>query len=250
MGTNDWFADETFWKTFYPFIFSPERFEAAGREAEAVLGLLGSRPATLLDLACGPGRHSVAFAGLGIAVTGVDLSPFLLDKARELAASRGVAVEWVEADMRDFARPGAFDAAVNLFTSFGYFEDDMDNLQVAANLFTSLKPGGALVLDLVGKEVAARAFQRVVAQEVEGRGLFIQRPRAADDWCRMENEWVLIRDGVARTFRFRHWLYSARELRRILRGVGFEAVRFFGSLEGGEYGPEAQRLVAVARKPA
>ena len=76
--------------------------------------------------------------------------------------------------MREFVRPEAFDAAINLFTSFGYFEDPAEDLQVAKNLFHSLKPGGALVMDLVGKEVLSRIFLPRDWQELADGSLFLQ----------------------------------------------------------------------------
>jgi SAM-dependent methyltransferase len=247
--SGDWFADESFWAALYPFIFPPERFEAAGHEAEAILALVGRRPASLLDLCCGAGRHSVAFGSRGIAVTGVDRSAFLLAKAREHAGSLRVNPEWVQADMREFVRPAAFDVVVNLFTSFGYFDDARENALVAANMFASLKAGGVLVLDVVGKEIAARAFEGSGTQNVAGAGLLVQRRRVVDDWCRVENEWLVVEKGVVRAFRFRHWLYSGRELKELLAAAGFDPVVLHGSFDGGEYGPEATRLIAVARKP-
>ena len=87
VARNDWFADESFWEELYPFLFSAERRAAAPGEIDAVLALIDDRPATLLDLCCGPGRHSVACAKRGIAVTGVDRSAFLLDKASAYAES-------------------------------------------------------------------------------------------------------------------------------------------------------------------
>ncbi len=59
---------------------------------------------------------------------------------------------------------------------------------------------------------------------------------------------MLIKDGRARTFRLRHWIYSGRELRELLVAAGFSAVSLYGDLECKPYGPEAARMVAVARK--
>jgi 2-polyprenyl-3-methyl-5-hydroxy-6-metoxy-1,4-benzoquinol methylase len=79
---------------------------------------------------------------LGFSVTGVDRTAFLLDEARRHALTEGVEVEWVQEDMRSFARPNAYDLAVSVYTSFGYFDDPADNRLVLRNLFTSLKSGG------------------------------------------------------------------------------------------------------------
>ena len=78
-----WFEDESFWEKLDPFMFPDQRFEIADEQIEKLLGLVGFSGSTVLDLACGPGRHSIALAKQGLQVTGVDLSSFLLERARE-----------------------------------------------------------------------------------------------------------------------------------------------------------------------
>src|SRR5437773_5500468 len=118
----EWFENETLWRELYPYVFSLERLAAAESQVAAILALTGVTGGAVLDLCCGPGRHAVEFARRGFRVTGVDRSPFLLERAMERASESAVEVEWVLDDMREFRRPAAFDLACNLFTSFGYFE--------------------------------------------------------------------------------------------------------------------------------
>src|SRR5687767_12212087 len=118
----EWFEDESFWEDFYPTMFGEERFEAATEQVEKILALTAFQGRDVLDLCCGPGRHSVLLAKRGFRVTAVDRTPFLLDKAKERGEADDAQVEWVLQDMRDFARPNSFDLVLNLFTSFGYFD--------------------------------------------------------------------------------------------------------------------------------
>lgn len=67
--------------------------------------------------------------------------------------------EFMQADMRAFRMPVGFDLAINLFTSFGYFEEEADDRKVLANVLASLNSGGAYVMDMMGKEILARSFQ-------------------------------------------------------------------------------------------
>jgi ubiquinone/menaquinone biosynthesis C-methylase UbiE len=78
-----WFEDESFWSEMYPFMFPEERFRLAEEQIEKALALVGYKEGTVLDLCCGPGRHSLALAKRGIQVTAVDRSEFLLHKAKE-----------------------------------------------------------------------------------------------------------------------------------------------------------------------
>jgi SAM-dependent methyltransferase len=150
--------------------------------------------------------------------------------------------------MRQFVRPGVFDLVCNLFTSFGYFRDEEDDLRVLANIHESLRNGGALVLEVVGKERLARTWQNAICSDLPDGSRLVQRPQLRDDWSRVSSEWTLIRGGKAETFSFEHSLYSGRELNDRLRSVGFGRVDLFGSLQGTPFDLNAARLVAVARK--
>src|SRR5215469_15208621 len=138
----EWFEDEDFWRELYTFMFPPERFAAADQQADQILALAQPAGKSMLDLCCGPGRHSIAFARRGFQVTAVDRSPLLLTRAKQHAAEVGMKCEWILSDMRAFVRPDAFDLACNLFTSFGYFDDEADDIRVLRNVLVSLKPGG------------------------------------------------------------------------------------------------------------
>lgn len=243
-----WFENDELWEDLFPFMFPPHRLDEADQETEKTLVLSGITKGSALDLCCGPGRHSIALAARGFDVTAVDRTAFLLDKARERAKQAGTDIEFVQCDMRAFVRQGSYDLAVNLFTSFGYFDDHEDNLEVLRNVCDSLKQGGALVMDLMGKEVLARIFQPVGCNKLDDGSLLVQQRKPTNDWNRMQNEWTLIRNGRVKTFEITHWIYSGQELKDMLRGAGFGEVRVFGNLDGDPYDQRAGRLVAVARK--
>jgi SAM-dependent methyltransferase len=244
----EWFDQEDFWRELYPYMFPPERIAAAREQVDQVIALADFHGRTVLDLCCGPGRHSVEFAQRGLAVTGVDSTPFLLDRARERAAAAGSTVEWVRQDMREFRRPAAFDLACSLFTSFGYFADEEEDVLVLRNIHESLKAGAVLVMDVIGKERLSRVFLHAKCTDYPDGALLLQRPQVRNDWTRIYNEWTLLKDGRARTFRFEHTIYSGRELKERLLAGGFAEVRLFGDFQGAPYGLDAARLVAVARK--
>lgn len=245
---SEWYEDESFWKALYPFMFPERRFSAAEDEVKGILALSNLEKGSVLDLACGPGRHAVALAREGFRVTGVDLSTFLLEKAASLAQAESVNVEWVQYDIRRFLRPEAFDLVISIFTSFGYFDEKRDDLAVLRNVHLSLREGGALVMELMGKEILARGFLPSTSEELADGRLLVQRREIYDDWTRIRNQWTLIEGDKATTFEFHHTVYSGQELRERLLEAGFGEVKLFGGLDGSEYGLNARRLVAVARK--
>ena len=245
---SDWFADEAFWTAVYPFEFGDAVIDAGVAQVDRAISLAGARVGDALDLGCGPGRHAVPLARRGFRVTAVDLSAFHLARARERAVAAGVEVELVRADMRAFVRPDAFELALSLFTSFGYFEDRADDLRVLQNVRRSLRPGGVLVMDVVGKERLARVLHPTVSQRTADGALLVQRHHIVDDWSRVRNEWTVVRDGRARTFEFVLRIYSGQELRALLGAAGFTRIDLRGALDGRPYDLEAERLVAVARR--
>jgi len=138
-----WHEDDSFWEDFHDALFSPRHWEQAPQEIDAVLALSGTGPgASVLDLCCGPGRHSVELARRGFRVTGVDRTGRYLDEARAKAAEMGLEIEFVQSDMREFTRPSAFDLVISLYTSFGYFEDQDEDRKVLRNIHESLRPEG------------------------------------------------------------------------------------------------------------
>jgi len=93
----------------------------------------------VLDLACGRGRISIPLARHGCRVTGVDLSPNSLELARRDAAAGGVMLELIESDMRKIDFDPEFDVVINLFTSFGYFQDHSDNERATGSSSTTAR---------------------------------------------------------------------------------------------------------------
>jgi SAM-dependent methyltransferase len=245
---KEWFDDQSFWREMYPFIF-PER-RIAGAEDEVTKALALTKPAgkSVLDLCCGPGRCSIALARKGFAVTGVDKTQYLLDKARAKARAARVKIEWVRADMRDFVRPDSFALALSMYTSFGYFDDRREDVKVLMNIFRSLQPGGTCLIELLGKERLARILTPTTSTPLAGGGLLVQRYEIFEDWTRVRNEWLLVRNGKVKSFQFQHSVYSGLELRDRLELAGFVDVTLYGSLDGDDYGPDAERLVAVGHK--
>jgi SAM-dependent methyltransferase len=243
-----WFEDESFWSELYPFMFPEERFHLAEEQIEKILALVGYEEGAVLDLCCGPGRHSLALAKRGIQVTAVDRSEFLLRRAKEEAAKSNLEIEFVLDDMRHFVSDHSFSLILNLFTSFGYFDDIEDDLKVLQNAYRSLKPGGAMVIDVFGKEPLARKYQATNSTKFGDEVMLIQRNEICEDWTRCRNEWILVKGATARTFNFQTRLYSGQEMKDLLRKAGFEEVKVFGDLDGNEYGVDAARLIAVGRK--
>ena len=246
---KEWFDNEAFWRDLYAFIFPEERFTEAVEQVDKLLELTGPNGKSVLDLCCGPGRCAIPLAQRGFAVTGVDRTKYLLNKARAKARAAKVKIEWVQKDMRDFVRPEAFDLVLRMFTSFGYFDDKSEDIAVLENMLASLRPGGTCLIDVMGKERMAAILQPAACDVLPDGSKVVQRHEIFDDWTRTRDEWILIRKGKAKSFQFNLTIYSGQELRDRLERVGFAQVKLYGNLDGDEYGPGARRLIAVGQKP-
>ncbi len=246
---SEWFEDEALWRDLFPYMFPETRFSGAREEMDLALKLARPRGKAALDLCCGPGRCSIALAKRGFKVTGVDRTMFFLRKAGAAARRARVKIRFVRRDMRDFLEPNSFDLAVSMFTSFGYFREKGDDLKVLKNLHASLKPGGVLLMELMGKERLCRIFSETITTDFKDGALLIQRHKIVDDWTRIRNEWILIKNKRVQRFPFDLTIYSGQELKDRLESAGFKQVTLYGSLDGDAYGLESRRLIAVGRKP-
>lgn len=243
-----WYQDESFWKTFESTMFNQERLDTAGEEVDKIVKLLAvEKGAKILDLCCGIGRHSLELARRGYQVVGVDLTDEYLTKARGQAENEDLNVQFVRSDMRWFCQIEGFDAVINMFTAFGYFEVESDNKRVLANIHCSLRKGGTLILDTIGKEILARIFQERDWHETDG-GIFLRECKAQQNWSWIDSRWMMLKNEKIQEFRFGHRIYSAVEIENMLKECGFSSVNIYGDLEGADYDHNAKRLVVVARK--
>jgi SAM-dependent methyltransferase len=247
---TEWYENELFWKETYNFLFPEKLFEETNEQVENVLKLVDFHGSSVLDLCCGPGRFSKVLAKKGFSVTGVDRSPFLIEKAKEKASAEGLSVEWVLEDMRHFVRPLSYDLVLNMFTSFGYFDDKKDDLKVLENVFISLKPCGMVLIDVMGKERIAKVLPSTISDVLDDGTMVVQRPEIFDNWTRVRNEWIIIKGSNAKKFKFHHTIYSGQELKDRMELVGFESLKLYGNLDGSPYDSNAQRLIITGLKPA
>lgn len=248
----EWWSDPGFWCDFEPLMFDKERMENAAIEVDGVIALSESgHSGNILDVGCGPGRHSIEFARRGFRVTGIDIHQPYLSEAEIEADSIELKYqpEFINCDMRKFYTDATFTGAVSLFQSLGYFDEPADDLTVCRNVYSSLEPEGWFIVEMDGKEAAAASFEERIWFERDGRIVFLEYEAEAA-WTRLRNKWSFRdRDGTWHEYEFSYRLYSAQELGRLLSEAGFVTVEFFGSLDGRPYDQNARRLVALARKP-
>lgn len=187
----------------------------------------------VLDLCCGTGRHARGLARRGYAVTGLDRDA---DAVQEARGGAGADCHFLLGDMRDLGGvPGAFDAAVILWQSFGYF-DDATNAAVLREIHAKLRPGGRLILDVYHREAferhqGNRTFERGGVQITEHKRMEGRRLRVELDYG----------EGAKDTFDWR--LYTPDELTALAESQGFTPLlACTGFEEARPASPEAPRM--------
>jgi ubiquinone/menaquinone biosynthesis C-methylase UbiE len=172
---GDWFT-ESFGED-YQIVYRHRNCENAEREIGAMMEWMDLQlGATVLDIGCGMGRHALALKSLGYDVTGLDLSEVLLSEAHRNDPEGTIA--WVNGDMRKLPfEDRTFDATVNWFTSFGYFDDFQDNVRVLQEMKRVLKQDGKYLIDYLNPAFLERNLVPVSERVDELTGVYITETR-------------------------------------------------------------------------
>ncbi len=245
---TSWFEQEKFWEDVEPFLFSEQLQRDAVDEVKNLIGLLKiKKKDRILDLCCGIGRHSLELARRGFEVTGVDRTGNYIKKAKQEAEQKKLKIDFITSDMREYCQPDRFDIVINMFGSFGYFENESDNRKVVKNVHDSLCKGGRFLIETMGKEIIMREYKAKDWSEY-GDILVLTERKPINNWSRIKNRWIVIKGNQKIEHSFSIRSYSAIELSSLLYECNFTNVQVWGDLEGIEYNNEAKRLVVIGYK--
>lgn len=222
-------------------------------EVAGVIKLLDLKPGQrILDCPTGYGRHSIALAKLGYQVVGSDINSEML--AASLASAQGLPnISFAQENMQHLSYREEFDAVINLFFSFGFFETDEENNAVLRNFYDALKPGGKFMMhtDINVPRIIAGDYKLHERRHlVSGRELEIVEsfdpPRK-----RLTGQWILIgEDGARQPLPvYSHRIYTYEEFADICRAVGFAHVEGYGDWDGAPLRADSEDMIVVAEKP-
>ncbi len=247
-----WF-EEWFNHPLYLEVYSHRDRDEAVRCIQTILSLSGLENQELaslsvLDIACGAGRHALELARLGCTVTGNDLSPFLLEEARKEAIKSQLQLSLTCCDMRQVPATGDFDLIVQLFTSFGYFERKDDDRLVLELAYGALKEGGWYVLDLLNPIPLER---NLVPHSLKTAGNLTIHEERAFDSDRITKTITITRSaGETLTFSESVRLYGKEEILSMLMEAGFSVAHIAGNYQGEPYMVnDSPRMMLFCQKP-
>lgn len=228
----------------YVKLYPHRNDEEATSQVNHILNVLGSSTPrkglrNILDVGCGGGRHSAAFAKHGFSCVGIDLSADLLAFTRFHES-----VSYVRADMRRIPfLPESFDLLCSMFTSFGYFDTDSEHLALLKGWRE--QTSHYLVLDYLNR---SHVIETLVPREevaLEGRTAFIER-HISDDGRRVEKTVKVKAADKEESFVESVRMYDLQEMRQLLINSRFRIQHIFGNWEGGEWHPVSERLIIFA----
>lgn len=230
----------------YLIVYKHRDLQGAYHEVKKMMDWLNLPKSTVvLDLCCGMGRHSMALSEFGYDVTGVDLSEVLLAEAVKLDTKSQV--KWLKGDMREVPLDRTFDVVVNLFTSFGYFDDDAQNEQVIHEIHRLLKENGRYIIDFLNPIYVKKNL--VPQSERSENGLTIRESRCIEEGF-VRKRIVISQEGVPD----RHYLEQVKLYERVsfetmLQNAGLHIDHVYGSYDGHNYDPQtSSRMIFVGHK--
>jgi len=225
--------DAGWWDDFFPAfrpIFGKVSQKATNAQVKFIIKKLNLAPGrSFLDCPCGIGRIAMPLAKAGVKVTGVDITQSYLDELTAKAKKRGLRIDLQHGDMRRIGFDSQFDAAGNLWTSFGYFEKESDNLLVLEKIFRALKPGGKFLLHVVNRDWVMAHFQANEWSEAGGGKVLEER---GFDFATSisTDKWTFIKNGHETTHETAIRMYSYHEMLNMFRKVGFVDIEGYGSV--------------------
>lgn len=193
----------------------------------------------VLDVACGAGRHARAFELAGARCIGLDLSATLLRLARQVTDA-----PLVRADMRQLPiRPHSMDLTVNLFTSFGYFEEDSEHAAALGEMISTVRPGGWFVIDFLNPASVRRGLVPEETLDLGGSRIQVSRSVSPDGRYVCKS----IRSAKGKHYRERVRLFEPDQMSAMLVAAGVELRFRFGDYEGGPLASDSARTILLGR---
>lgn len=224
--------------------------ERTAAEVKGIINLLDLKGGEkILDVPSGYGRHSIGLAREGFDVTGSELNSVHLQKAIENAA--GTSVKFTQENMIDISYNEEFDAVINMFYSFGFFDTDTENKKVLVNFFNALKPGGKFLFHTdvnIPRIISGKYREDETRNLSSGKTLrIIDIYNPVDK--KIHGTWV-IKDinGVERKKDYAVRVYDIEEFISLCKDVGFKSFETYSDWDKTPYSEDSEDMIIIAIK--
>jgi SAM-dependent methyltransferase len=209
--------------SYYHILYKHRDYKEAEAFIKNIVTYLNLNKAdSILDLACGKGRHSIFLNSLGYDVTGLDLSKNSIEHAK---TNESESLHFEVHDMRNVYET-QFEIVLNLFTSFGYFQDEMDNFKVIQTIKSSLKQNGIGVIDYMNSPLVIDNL--IAHNSYESDGIKFELKRNYKDGFITKNIEVND-DGKSFHFEEKVRAFTFQDFETMLSNAGLHLLDCFGS---------------------
>ena len=237
----EWFED--WFNSKYYHILYQNRDEKEAENFIQNLSQFFKKEDKIIDIACGAGRHTLFLSELGYHTTGIDLSEESIKFAKEKSKGKIPFEVW---DMRKCYKKQEFDVALNLFTSFGYFENNEDDLSAIKAMSDNLKEEGILIIDFLNYKKVIDNLVKKETKVIEGVQFNI--PRKVEDGFIIKNIEV-IHDGEKMSFQEKVKALTKDNFSELLTFAGLQIIDTFGNYKLDEFNHQtSDRLIIIAKK--
>jgi len=236
---KDWFAS-WFDTSFYHILYKHRDYSEGQAFLENLIAFLKLKKGdSVLDLGCGKGRHSIYLNSLGFHVIGADLSKNSIEFAKQFETET---LKFVEHDMRNPFKT-KFGVIFNLFTSFGFFEDDAEDISILQNIKKGLNHNGVAIIDFMNTK---KVISELVSQEVQTiDNITFQINRYVKNGFIIK-EINFDADGEHHTYFEKVKSLDLAKINTYLNSVGFKIKHTFGSYQLEDFNEEtSNRLILV-----
>ncbi len=229
---------------YYHILYQQRNDAEAEYFIDNICAYLQPKPqASILDIACGKGRHCIYLNKKGYNVTGTDLSYSSIKYARQFENDT---LQFFEHDMRNLLYINYFDVALNLFTSFGYFESQKDNVNALKSFRKAIKKDGLLVLDYFNSQKIINNLTNREVKSIDGIDFHISKKVEAGKIIKTIDFKDNNRDY---TFQEEVQAFSFADFERLFRLSGFKIQAHFGSYALDKFDIEqSDRLIFICSK--
>jgi cyclopropane fatty-acyl-phospholipid synthase-like methyltransferase len=244
--SSEWWHE--FFADFQP-VFGMISQKNTNAQVRFVIDRLDLRPGRkFLDCPCGNGRIALPLAKKGVRVTGVDVTQPYLDEAAAKARRRGLKVDLIRSDMRRINFTDEFDAGGNLWTSFGFFDRESDNLLAIKKMFRAIKPGGKFLLHLINRDWIMANYEQTDWFEI-GDLKVLQRREFDSATSTESSVWHFIRNGKETSHQVSIRMYSYHELIAMFKAAGFVDIEGCSSVKGDPITRDCRMMFIIGVKP-
>lgn len=238
---SDWFDDN-----YLKFFLLSQNEELTKNQVKFIADVLDLKEnSKVLDLCCGIGRHLIELSKIGIKGVGVDFNKKYIKLANK-NKGKDRNLKFLNIDVRKIDFENEFDAALSIWTSFGYFSDD-ENFNLLKKIYKSLKKNGKLLIDLENIYYLVNNLPKERWKKKDGEYI-LERNELNLKSSRLKTERIIINNKNKFEYIRDYRIYTLSELEIYSLKAGFKLIKYYGGYEKEELNLSSKRLIVILEK--